>query len=250
MTIKRPDGRKANETRPIVAQVGIVPNADGSAMFSYGGTIAIAAVYGPKKMHPQHMQNPKKGVLRCDYSMMSFSVKDRIRPGPNRRSMEIGKITGWALEPVVDLSAYPNMVVDVHIHILQADASTRCAGINAASMALAQAGLPMKDIVSSISIGKLDKELVVDVDKDEEDWVDGEGATDIALSFTGEGKLSHIQLDGHITSKQLKEATVMGQEACKEIYEIQKKALKTGEKIESGEAPLGVPQKSQSGGKK
>ena len=234
MVIKRPDGRKADETRPIVAKVGIIPNADGSAMFSFGGTVAIAAVYGPKKMHPQHMQDPKKGVLRCDYSMMSFSVKDRIRPGPNRRSMEISKITGWALEPVVDLSEYPNMVVDVHIHILQADASTRCAGINAASMALAHAGIPMKDIISSISIGKLDKELVVDVDKDEEDWEDGEGATDIAMSFTGEGKLSHIQLDGHITPKQLKEAAALGQKTCKEIYEVQKEALKTGEEIKTG----------------
>jgi exosome complex component RRP41 len=234
MVIKRPDGRKAEETRPVIAEVGIVPNANGSAMFSFGGTIAIAAVYGPKKMHPQHMQDPEKGVLRCNYSMMSFSVKDRIRPGPNRRSMEISKITEWALAPVVDLNDYPNMVVDVHIHILQADASTRCAGINAAAMALAHAGIPMKDIVTSVSIGKLDKELVVDVDKAEEDWEEGEGATDIALSFTGEGKLSHIQLDGHITPKQLKEATLLGQKACKSIYEIQKQALKTGEKIETG----------------
>jgi exosome complex component RRP41 len=124
------------------------------------------------------------------------------------------------------LEKFPNMVVDVHIQILQANASTRCAGINAAAMALAQAGIPMKDMVSSISIGKLDKDLVVDVNKDEEDWEDGEGATDIAVSFTGEGKMTHMQLDGHISVNQLKEATKMGQEAVKGILEIQKKALK------------------------
>ena len=105
--------------RPITAKVGIIPNADGSAMFQFGDTIAVAAVYGPKKMHPQHSQNPEKGTLRCDYNMLSFSVSDRIRPGPSRRSQEISKITEWALEPVIMLDKYPNSVVDVHIQILQ-----------------------------------------------------------------------------------------------------------------------------------
>ena len=97
---KRPDGRKIDEIRPIQAKIGVVPSADGSAMFRFGETIAIAAVYGPKKMHPQHMQNPQKGTLRCTYNMLSFSVADRIRPGPSRRSTETSKITEWALEPV------------------------------------------------------------------------------------------------------------------------------------------------------
>jgi len=74
MTFKRTDGRKNDELRPIVAKVGVVPNADGSAMFSFGDTIAIAAVYGPKEMHPQHSQDPEKGTLRCHYNMLSFSV--------------------------------------------------------------------------------------------------------------------------------------------------------------------------------
>lgn len=223
----RNDKRKFDEIRPMKAKVGIIPNADGSAMFSFGDTIAIAAVYGPKKMHPQHQQDPEKGTLRCDYSMLSFSVEDRIRPGPNRRSTEISNITKWALEPIVDLSKYPNMVVDVHINILQASASTRCAGINAAAMALAQAGIPMKDLASSISIGKLDKQLVVDVNKYEDSVFDeGEGATDIPFTFTNSGELTHLQLDGKITNKQFKEALELARSACKKVYEVQKKALK------------------------
>ena len=223
---KRPDGRGIKEMRPVEAKVGIIPNADGSAMFKSGKTIAIAAVYGPKKMHPQHQQDPKKGQLRCDYSMVSFSVSDRIRPGRNRRSMEISEITKWALEPVVMLDKYPNQVVDIHIDILQADAGTRCAGINAAAMALAHAGIPMKDMVSSISIGKLDKQLVVDLTKEEEDFEEGEGPTDIPISMTSSGKVTHMQLDGKINVTQLQEAVDMAKEACEEVYEIQKKALK------------------------
>lgn len=228
---KRPDGRKIEELRPIKAEVGIVPNADGSALFAFGDTIAIAAVYGPKEMHPQHQQNPQKGVLRCNYNMLSFSVTERIRPGPSRRSSEISKITEWALKPVVMIDDFPGTVVDVHIHIIQANASTRCAGINAASLALAHAGIPMKDLISSVSIGKLDKQLVVDVNKDEEDWAEGEGATDIPMAFYEQGeKLTLLQLDGKITTKQLKEAVELGRKASKEIYKIQKEALKNSMK--------------------
>ncbi len=225
-TFKRPDGRKVDETREMRAKVGIIPNADGSAMFAFGDTIAIAAVYGPKKMHPQHLQNSEKGTLRCTYNMLSFSVTERIKPGPSRRSMEISKITEWALEPIVMIDQFPNTVVDVHINIIQANASTRCAGINAAAMALAHAGIPMKDMISSVSIGKLDKQLVVDVSKAEEDWEEGEGATDIPMSFTHNGDLTHLQLDGKIKREQLKEAVEMARKATQKVYEVQKKALK------------------------
>jgi len=225
--IKRQSGRKADEIRPISAKVGIIPNANGSAMFQSGNTIAIAAVYGPKEHHPRNQRNPAKGTLRCTYNMMSFSVTDRIRPGPNRRSTEISKITEWALEPVVMLEDYPGMVVDVHIHMTQADAGTRCAGINAAAMALAHAGIPMKNMVSSIAAGKLDKTIVLDLDKYEDsEFEDGEGSTDIPITFTNDGKLTHIQVDGHITTEQLKQAMKMAREASKKIYEVQKQALK------------------------
>jgi exosome complex component RRP41 len=224
---KRDSGRKVDEMRPISAKVGIVPNANGSAMFSFGNTIAIAAVYGPRKMHPQHSQDPETGTLRCNYNMLSFSVEDRIRPGPSRRSTEISKITQWALEPVLMIKGYPNMAVDVHINIIQADASTRCAGINAAALALAHAGIPMKGLVSSVSVGKLDKQIVLDVDKYEDSLFDeGEGATDIPITMTPDGKITHIQVDGKITAEQLKEAVELAGKATKEIYEVQKKALK------------------------
>ena len=224
---KRDDGRKFDELREMKAKVGVVDNADGSAMFSFGDTVAIAAVYGPKKMHPQHQQNPEKGTLRCNYNMVSFSVEDRFRPGPSRRSTEISKVTEWALEPVLMIKDYPNMVIDVHISIIQASASTRCAGINAAALALAHAGIPMKNLVSSLSVGKIDKQLVVDVNKFEDSVFDeGEGATDIPFTFTGDGKITHLQLDGKISKDQFMEAMNLAKEGAKKVYEVQKKALK------------------------
>ena len=164
---KRSDGRRINEPRKMHAKVGIIKNADGSAMWIQGNTIAFAAVYGPQKMHPQHQQDPTTGQLRCNYNLSSFSVSERAKPGKNRRSMEIDKIMEWALAPVLILDDYPNQVVEVHVQIIQADAGTRCAGINAAALALAHAGIPMKNMVASIAMGKLDKQLVVDLTKEE-----------------------------------------------------------------------------------
>jgi exosome complex component RRP41 len=224
---KRFDGRKADEPREMKAEVGVIKNADGSAIFQFGKTIALAAVYGPKQLHPQHLQNPRKGILRVVYDMLSFSVPDRKRPGPSRRSMEISKVIEWALSKVVDLDNYPNTVVDVHITILSANASTRVAGINAAAMALADAGVPMKELVSSVSVGKMDKTLVVDVSKAEEDYEEGEGATDIAMAFFSKSKdLSLFQLDGRIRPEELKKSLKIGREACEKIFELQKKTLK------------------------
>jgi exosome complex component RRP41 len=224
---KRSDGRTVDEIRPLKAKIGVVPSADGSAMFETGETRAIAVVRGPRTLHPQHMQNPETGILRVNYGMMPFSVWDRIRPGPSRRSEEISKVSEWALSSVVDLSAFPNTVVDVFIQIPQADAGTRVAGLNAAAMALAHAGIPMKEMISAIAVGKMDKTIVVDVNKDEEDFKEGEGSTDIPMAFTSRNKdLALLQLDGKISAEELKTAIEMGRKACEKILEVQMNALK------------------------
>ncbi len=225
--MKRASGRKADEMREMTAKVGVIPNADGSAMFSFGKTIAIAAVYGPRQLHPQHMQNPSTGILRVTYDLLSFSVSDRKKPGPSRRSQEISKVIEWALLPVLELKEFPNTVIDVQVYIPQADASTRVAAINAAAMALAHAGIPMRDLVSAVSIGKLDKELVVDVDKEEEDFHEGEGPTDFPMAkIANRNEFTLLQLDGKIQPELVKKAIAMGQKACNEIYAVQQKALK------------------------
>ena len=159
--------------------------------------------------------------------MLSFSVTERKKPGPSRRSQEISKVTEWALSPVLYLEQFPNTVVDVHIQILQANASTRCAGINAAALALAHAGIPMKELVSAVSIGKIDDKLVADLIKEEEDHEEGEGATDIPMAFFSKsGKVSLLQLDGKIRPEELKEAIKLGKQVVRQIYELQKEALK------------------------
>ncbi len=229
---KRLDKRKFDELRPIKAEVGIIPNADGSALFAFGKTVAIAAVYGPKPLHPQHMQEPDRGIIRCTYNMLPFSVTERAKPGPNRRSKEISMVAGNALASVVDLARFPGTVIDVEIIILQANASTRCAGINAAAMALAHAGVVMKEMVSSVSIGKIDDKIVCDITKEEEDYHEGEGPTDIPFTMTSRTQeIVHLQLDGKIQTHRFNEAIEAARAACAKIHEYQMRALK-GEKID------------------
>ena len=228
---KRASGRKFEELRKMEAKVGIIPRADGSAMFKIGDTIAIAAVYGPRELHPKFLQNQERGLLRCNYDMISFSVPERKKPGPARRSVEISMVTEKALMPVLDLTKYPNTVVDVFIQIVQANSGTRCAGICAASMALAHAGVPMKGLVGAIAVGKVGDKIVVDLDKEEEDF--SEGATDIPIAMTGRGKeITLLQLDGDISKEELKKALLLGEEKIKEIIKKQEEALKEYFKVD------------------
>ncbi len=225
MTFKRPSGRDTAELREIDAKVGVVKRADGSAMFRIGKTVAIAAVYGPRNLYPKFLQNPEKGILRCHYNMMAFSGSgERVRPGPSRRSKEISLVTAKALEPVIDLSDFPYSVVDIFIELIQTDAGTRCAGICAAAMALADAGIPMKDMVAAVSFGEVDGHLVVDLDKEEEDF---EGpVADIPVAMTQRTKeITLLQMDGQISEKRLGEGLKLTQEALGKIFEVQKKAL-------------------------
>ncbi len=224
---KRVNGRGFEETRPIEAKVGVIKRADGSAMFKIGNTLAYAAVYGPRNLHPKFLQNPERGILRCNYNMMPFSSSgERVRPGGSRRSKEISLVTQKALLPVLDLEEYPNSVVDVFIELPQTEAGSRCAGICAASMALADAGLKMKDLVCAVSVGKVDDRLLVDLDYTEESYADGPVA-DIPIAMTpNSGKVTLLQMDGEIKKEELMKAIEMGKKVCIEIYDVQKKALK------------------------
>ncbi|MBI2653067.1 exosome complex exonuclease Rrp41 [Candidatus Woesearchaeota archaeon] len=228
MTYKqRIDGRSFDETRPIEAEVGVIKRADGSAMFKIGNTWAYAAVYGPRNLHPKFLQDPRKGILRCNYNMMPFSSSgERVRPGGSRRSKEISLVTEKALLPVLNLEEYPNSVVDVFIELPQTEAGSRCAGICAASMALADAGLEMKDLVCAVSVGKVADKLLVDLDYSEESYADGHVADIPIAMMPGSGKITLLQMDGEVKKEELMKLLEMGKKVLIDIYEIQKKALK------------------------
>jgi len=229
---KRLDGRTPDELRPLKIEAGILKRADGSAYVELGANKVLAAVYGPREMHPRHRQQPDTAVLRCRYNMAPFSVEERKRPGPDRRSVEISKVTREALEPVLFLKLYPRSVIDVFIEILQADAGTRTAGINAAAVALADAGVPMRDMVSSVAVGKVDDKIVLDLTKDEDQW----GTTDMPIAMVLRKKLiTLLQMDGHFTKEEFGQALNLAFKGCEHIYGVQRQALREKYAIKQGE---------------
>jgi exosome complex component RRP41 len=219
----RIDGRKVDELRPIKIEAGVLKSADGSAYVEIGKNKVLAAVYGPRECHPRHMQNPAKAIVQCKYNMISFSVDDRKRPGPDRRSVEISKIISEAMEYVVFTESFPRTSVDVYIEVLQANAGTRCAGLTAASVALADAGIPMRDLVPAIAVGKVNDQVVLDLNKEEDNY----GQADVPIAMiprTGEVLL--LQMDGHLTVSEFNQAMDYAVPALEQIYQMQKDALR------------------------
>jgi exosome complex component RRP41 len=227
---KRMDGRGFEDFRPIDVEVGVLKRANGSAIFKFGDTYALSAVFGPKTMHPKHLQDPQKAFLRCRYSMAPFATTERVRPGTSRRSIEISKVIKEALSNVIFFEDYPKTAIDVFMEILQANASTRCAGLNAASLALAEAGVSMKNLISSCSAGKIDNQIVLDIAGDE----DCEGEVDMAVATIGnEDKIVLLQLDGIITREEFLTLINLAKKGCATVYEKQVNALR--EKYKTGE---------------
>ncbi len=219
----RLDGRKMDELRPIKLEAGVLKNADGSAYLEWGNNKVMAAVYGPRELHPRHMQRAMKAIVRVRYNMCTFSVSDRKRPGPDRRSNEISKVLSEALESVVFTERFPRAVVDVFIEVLEADAGTRVAGLTAASVALADAGIPMKSLVTSCAAGKIEDTGVLDLGRLE----DNVGQADLPIAILpSTGEIVLLQMDGHFTPEEFTKARDMAVDACYEIYELQKDALK------------------------
>lgn len=218
----RLDGRKLEELRPITIEAGVLKRADGSCYLQWGENKVIVGVYGPREVHPRHMQNPLKGIVQARYNMASFSVSERKRPGPDRRSMEISKLISEALERVVLTDRFPRTTVDVYIEVVQASAGTRCAGLTAASVALADAGIPMKDLVPSVASGKIGGKLVLDLGKAEDNF----GEADVPFAMVPRtGEVVLLQMDGHLTIEEFETILEMNRKAAMEIYELQKAAL-------------------------
>lgn len=221
------DKRKPNQLRPMSMEVGVLPNATGSAKVTVGKTKAIAGVFGPRNVRPRHMEMSDKLLIRCYYDLVSFSVTDRARPGPSRRSRELGLVIKSALEKSIFVEDYPKSMIEVFVEIVEADAGSRCAAIIAASLAVADAGLNMRDFVPAVAVGKIDDMVCVDLTKKEEDVHHGGGATDVPIAYIPtENELTLLQLDGKISRKDLMTALEMGVESCKEIHAMMKQAFK------------------------
>jgi len=219
----RIDGRRLDELRPLRIEAGALHQADGSAYVEWGANKVMAAVYGPREVHPRHLQQNNKAVIQCRYNMAAFSVDERKRPGLDRRSQEISKVIAEAFESVVFAEEFPRTSIDVYIEVLQANAGTRCAGLVAGSVALADAGIPMVDLLPAVAVGKIGGAIALDLKKEEDNF----GEADLPMALVPQsGRLVLLQMEGHMTEEELAQALDLGVKGCREIYEKMKQALR------------------------
>tara|TARA_B100000941_G_scaffold116204_1_gene81596 strand:- start:1278 stop:1994 length:717 start_codon:yes stop_codon:yes gene_type:complete len=222
----RMDGRKPGDLRPISIETGVIPVADGSCRMIWGTNEAIVGVYGPMEAHPRKIQRQDRAVIDVAYNMAPFSTTDRIRPGFNRRSREISKVTKDALESVVLLELYPRSKIRVSIEIVSAEAGTRCVGLTAASVALADAGIPMTDMVISVASGKVNDVVVCDLNKEEDNY----GEADLPMGILpNTGELVFLQMDGDLSPDEFKQAWDYNVDAAMEVHKLMIDALKRGD---------------------
>lgn len=224
----RIDGRKSDELRPFSLKVGTLKNADGSAEIRWGKNWIIVAVYGPKEYYPKFEASQNKAILRCRYHMVPFSTVERKSPKPSRREIELSKVIRHALGPALILEEFPEMGIDIYIEVLQAEGGTRVASITAASLALADAGIPMRDLVTGCSAGKVNGVIVLDLNEIE----DQTGEADVALALMPNlNKITLLQMDGQLTIEEFKDAIKLAESGSLIVHKAQVEALK--KRIES-----------------
>ncbi|MGC8567739.1 MAG: exosome complex exonuclease Rrp41 [Candidatus Micrarchaeia archaeon] len=220
---KRTDGRDFNELRNIKIKAGVLSNADGSAYLEWGNNKVLVAVFGPKEAFPKHLSDDTKAVIKCNYAMAPFSsLSEHNRSGPNRRAVEISKVTREVFENVVMLNKFPGAEIDIFIEILQSDGGTRAAGITAAAVALANAGIPMKDLVYAVSAGRIGDKITLDFNMIEDNFSD----SDMPVAVSPRNKeILLLQMDGGLTKEQFNQCISYIMDAGKTISAKQQEAL-------------------------
>jgi len=229
----RADGRSFDELRPIKIEIGTLERADGSAYIEWGKNKILAAVYGPREVHPRHLALPDRTLFRCRYHMAPFSTEERKNPAPSRREIELSKVIREAVEPAIFTELFPRTAIDVFIEVLQSDGGTRCAGITATSLALADAGIPLRDLIVACAAGKIEGQIVLDLN----DLEDQKGQADLPVAISPRtGEITLLQMDGIMSGEEYGRALNLAVEGCRRIHEMQREALKRKYVTEEEEA--------------
>jgi exosome complex component RRP41 len=229
----RTDQRQITDLRTIKIEVGTLDKANGSAYLTWGKNKILAAVYGPREVHPRHLAKSDRAFVRCRYHMAPFSTDERKHPAPSRREVELSKVIRMALEPAIITDLFPRTGIDIFIEVLQSDGGTRCASITAAAVALADAGIPLRDLVVGCAAGKIEGQIVLDLN----DVEDQKGDADVPVAIMPRtGAITLLQMDGLLTQDEFRQALDLAIQGCMTVYDLQKEAL-THKYIQPAETP-------------
>jgi exosome complex component RRP41 len=154
----RIDGRRSDEVRQLRCKLGLQGKCEGSVMLSHGLNKVLCTVNGPVEGGFRDAASSDKGTIVCQIAIASFAGTERKkkRSQADRRTQEMQNIIQniFSADGVVELDSYPKSEIRINIHVFEDDGSLLCTMINAASMALMDAGIFMKDFVVACSAGK------------------------------------------------------------------------------------------------
>ncbi|KAK9857944.1 hypothetical protein WJX84_010501 [Apatococcus fuscideae] len=217
----RLDGRGPEEFRPIFFSTGVIPQATGSAYAELHNTKLMVGIYGPRPSD-RWVGFSEEGRLDCDVKMAPFSSWQRTKWGQSPDERAMAGLLGVALEAGVQRSAFPKATVDVQCLILEAGGSELAVAIAAASLALADAGIPMRDLITSCTVSRVDNQLLLDATSDEAFQEDGGVLLAMLPSL---GQVTQLLVKGEWAGSELEEAVQLSMSGCKDVDEICRQVL-------------------------
>ncbi len=237
--MKRLDGRGSKALRPVKIRRNYLKHAEGSVLIEIGDTKVICSASVEERV-PPFLRNTGKGWVTAEYSMLPRSThtrtsRDSLTGRGGGRAFEIQRLIGRSLRSVTDLAAFGEKTIWIDCDVIQADGGTRTASITGAYVALVDAfqkmirngnieKVPVKDSVAAISVGKVDGEILLDLNYEE----DSKAEVDMNVVMTGSGKFVEIQgtaEGGVFTKKEMDELMIIAQNGIKVLTRIQKKSL-------------------------
>ncbi len=235
----RPDGRQPGEIRPVTIEPGFIRYPEGNVLYRAGDTVVLCSVSLTDRTAP-FLRGTGEGWVTAEYAMLPRATDTRTdrevsRGRPSGRSQEIQRLIGRALRAAVrrELLGERSLVVDCDV--LQADGSTRTAGISGSWVALVLAlhkmweqGLltewPVAHQVAAVAVGIVRGEVRVDLDYGEDLDCD----VDLNLVFTGDGRLVEVQgtAEGEpFPPGLLAEAVASGWQGARQVMAAQRQAV-------------------------
>ena len=228
----RPDGRAADQLRPITLTRDYLLHPEGSVLVEFGATKVICTASVEDKV-PPFLKGQALGWVTAEYAMLPRSTNTRTpreNRGPSGRSQEIQRLVGRALRAVIDRAKMGERTVWVDCDVIQADGGTRTAAITggfvAVADALAKAGASaaVRDCVAAVSVGIVGGVAVLDLNYVE----DSGAAVDMNVVMTGEGGFVEVQgtAEGVPFSRaELDELLMLAAQGIGELVRAQRAAL-------------------------
>lgn len=228
----RPDGRTADELRPVSFERDFTDMADGSVLVKFGRTHVLCTASIDEDV-PRWMRGSGKGWVTAEYNMLPGSSPERIRRRTSGRDQEIQRLIGRSLRAVCDMTVLGERSITVDCDVLQADGGTRtasvCGGFVALHDAITRLGVtrhPITDHCAAVSVGVIDGECRLDLPYAEDAFAE----TDMNIVMTGAGEFVEVQgtAEGAAFSRdELNTLLDLAAGGISEIIEAQKAVIAT-----------------------